>query len=500
MSCYFKHQQETTITIPSNVDISGTTYYNIHVSIGNVNWTVRHRYKEFVELHTKLVNGQSIGRDLLPPKKVIGNRSLQFLDQRQKDLEKYLQKVQFFLQQHMCREFVEFLELNKYDIVYLLQDLANTFFQQSELLLQFFNKRYEFSVLEVHAISERLKLPCPANDTIENIYDFTHVVDFCSQIERLTIRPRNKRISESASFFVNQNSPIGTSNIFPGSLTFDLVAFKNLKTLQVFGINVSNITNMGSLRQTIQQLAWHNTSAMQINEFLLCDRVHKDDAHDENIWPNLENINLSDNKLTVIDSSIKLAPNLKTLVLDQNQIKTIENLSSLPYMQTLSLCDNQIARCIDLHLILGGNLIHLNLSQNNLQSLEGFRKLFTLVKLDVSCNAIDSIDEVDYVANLPCLEELILTGNPIAGTVDYRSRVLARFDDRINDIYLDNEKGNAQEIDTALALSALRQSENLSALMKQTQISPNKSLNSSKIGGVACDRVASTSATNTNKS
>lgn len=102
MSCYFKHQQETTITIPSNVDVNGefftqlpfihidkcfklknvsiinenfisivgTTYYNIQVSIGTVNWTVRHRYKEFVELHSKLVNGQSIGRDLLPPKKV----------------------------------------------------------------------------------------------------------------------------------------------------------------------------------------------------------------------------------------------------------------------------------------------------------------------------------------------------------------------------------------------------------------------------------------------
>lgn len=49
---------------------SGTTFYNIHISIGNVYWTVRHRYNEFVELHAKLVNGQSIGRDLLPPKKV----------------------------------------------------------------------------------------------------------------------------------------------------------------------------------------------------------------------------------------------------------------------------------------------------------------------------------------------------------------------------------------------------------------------------------------------
>lgn len=53
------------------ISIAGTTYYNIHVSIGTVNWTVRHRYKEFVELHSKLVNGQSIGRDLLPPKKVL---------------------------------------------------------------------------------------------------------------------------------------------------------------------------------------------------------------------------------------------------------------------------------------------------------------------------------------------------------------------------------------------------------------------------------------------
>lgn len=253
---------------------------------------------------------------------------------------------------------------------------------------------------------------------------------------------------------------------------------------------------MGTLRQTIQQLAWHNTSVTRINDFLLCDCVHKDDANNDNVWPNLENINLSDNKLMVIDTSIKLAPNLKTLVLDQNQIQTIENLSNLPYLQTLSLCENQITQCIDLHLQLGGNLMHLNLSQNNLRSLEGFRKLFTLIKLDVSCNAIESIDEVDYVANLPCLEELILTGNPIAGTVDYRPRTLARFNDRINDIYLDNEKGSAHEIDTALALSALRQSESaLSALMRQSQITSTKNNAPDSVSSNACDTVTASNST-----
>lgn len=222
---------------------------------------------------------------------------------------------------------------------------------------------------------------------------------------------------------------------------------------------------MGTIRHTLSQLAWHNTNSSQINEFLLCDCVHKNDERNDKVWEHLQTLNLSENQLEEIDTSIKLALNLRTLILDQNHIRTIKNLSSLPYLQTLSLCENKIAECADLHLELGGNLVHLNLSQNNISSLKAFRKLFSLVKLDLSCNAIENIDEVDYVAELPCLEELILTGNPIAGTVDYRSRVLARFRDRCSDIYLDNEKANTQEVDTALVLAALKQSETFSPLL-----------------------------------
>lgn len=233
-------------------------------------------------------------------------------------------------------------------------------------------------------------------------------------------------------------------------------------------MSVNNVISTGTIRQTLTQLTWHDTEATQINEFLLCDCVHKNDARDDKSWQHLDSLNLSDNKLEQIDTSIRLAPNVKTLLLDQNKIKTIENLTCLPYLQTLSLCENQISHLSDLHLELGGNLMHLNLSQNNLTSLRGFRKLFTLVKLDVSCNSIENIDEVNFVAELPCLEELILTGNPIAGQVDYRSHVLSRFGDRCNDIYLDNEKGNSQEIDTALVLAALKLSNTFSPLLKQT--------------------------------
>jgi len=107
--------------------------------------------------------------------------------------------------------------------------------------------------------------------------------------------------------------------------------------------------------------------------------------------------------------------------------------------------------------------------------------MFSLVKLDVSCNNIESIDEIDYVASLPCIEEVVFTGNPIAGSVDYRSRVLSRFGERCNDIYLDNEKGNALEIDTALVLAALRQSETFSPLLMQQSFTSTSSMNDSRV-------------------
>lgn len=293
-----------------------------------------------------------------------------------------------------------------------------------------------------------------------------------------------KRISESACFFFDQNTSIGTSNIIPGNLKFDLVAFRNLKNLQVHGISVKNITNTGSIRHSLTQLTWHHTDAAHINEFLLCDCIHKEEDHEGKEWNHLDSINLSGNQIVDIDSSIKLAPNLKTLTLDQNQIKAIGNLVTLPYLQSLSLCENFIEHCVDCHLELGGNLVQLNLSQNRISSLHGFRKMFSLVKLDVSCNLIEAIEEVDYVATLPCLDELVLTGNPIAGSVDYRSRVLARFGDRCNDVYLDNEKGSAHEIDTALVLAALRQSETFSPQLLQ------KSFSSTCSVGTASTRTA----------
>lgn len=323
----------------------------------------------------------------------------------------------------MPREFVEFLDFHKYDVLFLLQGMANNFFINGDSVPETFS----FSVLELFCISERLTLPCPPAEYCEMKYDFSHVLDFCSKLNSLFITPfksiekdeTNGHFKGHLNEISKANLPIGTSTIIAGKLKFELSAFKELKALTIYEICTENIYNLGAIRKTLETLRVHKTSINQLNKILLCDDVHRDQLEEtieEKQWKKLKEANFRNNKITSIDESVKLLPNIVNLCLDQNNLTNISNLIELSFLSSLSLCENLISVCTDWHLELG-NLISLNLSQNQIKSLSGFKKLFSLVNLDVSCNLIDAIDEVDHISKLPCLENLRLTGNPIAGSV-----------------------------------------------------------------------------------
>lgn len=172
-----------------------------------------------------------------------------------------------------------------------------------------------------------------------------------------------------------------------------------------------------SIRETLVKYHVHNNmDLIDLNQILLCDCIHKTELDMTKIWKQLEIVDFSCNSINRIDQCIKLIPKLKTLNLEQNKIKTITYLKCLPYLRTLNLRENLITECNDCHLELG-NLVTLNLSQNKIKSLYGFRKMYSLVQLNLSCNLIIDIDEVDHLSGLPCLEDLLLTGNPLAGSV-----------------------------------------------------------------------------------
>ena len=85
--------KDINLSIP-NFEISSEnkiTKYCIQVNINNVTWKVYHRYSDFADLHASLVSNHGIAKNLLPPKKLIGSKSIEFIRARQSALEEYIQ-------------------------------------------------------------------------------------------------------------------------------------------------------------------------------------------------------------------------------------------------------------------------------------------------------------------------------------------------------------------------------------------------------------------------
>lgn len=84
---------------------------------------------------------------------------------------------------------------------------------------------------QLHSISERLKVPCPTMEKQDKMYDFSHVLDFCSQLHSLQIEGSYEKL--------------GSSSIVPNELNFDLLSFKSLQDLTILGVPMGCIQSVG---------------------------------------------------------------------------------------------------------------------------------------------------------------------------------------------------------------------------------------------------------------
>ncbi|XP_049885655.1 nischarin [Pectinophora gossypiella] len=442
MSSFVNHRTEATVCVDEACTRDNVTYYKITVKVGPVNWNVWHRYSDFVDLHNRLVADHGVAKDLLPPKKVIRNKTPKFVEQRREALHEYLKNVFNYLRLTMPSEFAHFLDFHLYDIFFLLQDLAKKLFLEGDKMLQV-GKSYSFTPLELHAISERLKIACPPTEKQDQMYDFSHVLDFCSQLQILCIKGSYEKL--------------GTSNIVPNELQFDLVSFKSLIDLKIIGVPMACIQSIGGLRDTLVSLSVLIASVVSLNEFLLVDILHKDPSSiaDTVKWKKLSMINFASNNIESVDWAIQLVPKLQHLSLSSNKLSELCDISSLHQLRVLNLSLNNFSVCENWHAKIG-NIVKIDLSQNKVETLRGFSRLYSLESLDLSCNIINDVEEVQHICKLPCLEYLWLTANPVASSIDYRVKVIEQFNARMMEICLDNEKASEKELDTARVLQALR--------------------------------------------
>ncbi|XP_045615784.2 nischarin [Procambarus clarkii] len=432
------------VTIPSTEQCDGVTLYNIILNVGPAQWSVKQRYNAFAELHDKLVGNHGVARDLLPPKKIIGNKDPSFIEKRRADLQLYLQTIINFMHHALPQELVEFLDFQHYELTHLLQSLARHFFSEGDKLL--LNcQPVNFTPLQLHAISYRLKNPLPTNVASEQETDFSHVVDFVSQVRHLVIE--------------GSNYCLRTSNIIQNNLPYTLNTFKNVERLTLKNASVSQIGHLGAVRRTTKYLQVKYSGMVQMSDVLLCDAVYKEsvDGTDPYRWLLLQDVDVSCNQITHIDESVALTPNVEKLNLSSNKLSSVECLTKLPHLVSLNLSNNLFTTLQDMHTKLG-NVVDLDLSQNNLSSLKGLSKLYSLSSLNVSTNNICEISEVSHISRLPCLETLIITGNPVATVVDYRTKVLELFGQRVSEICLDNERPTQKELEFVAVLQAIRAS------------------------------------------
>lgn len=150
MACLLESDNHFSIAIPSyeTNKSNNVTYYVIHVTVGDITWSVSHRYNDFAELHEVLIAEHCIAKEMLPQKKLIGNRDPEFIEKRKVDLEAYLRVVINYLQRAMPMVLVKFLGFDKYDITYMLQNMAFKCYMDGDTCLMK-SSEYTFNTLQV---------------------------------------------------------------------------------------------------------------------------------------------------------------------------------------------------------------------------------------------------------------------------------------------------------------------------------------------------------------
>lgn len=141
----------------------------------------------------------------------------------------------------------------------------------------------------------------------------------------------------------------------------------------------------------------------------------------------LKSLWIIEGKLNQIEG-LEAATSLTHLYLYSNQLTRIENLGHLTRLQVLWLADNELSTIEGLSSLTG--LRELHLARNRISRLHGTLDSNTDLRiLNLADNEIDSFREVQYLAQLPSLQELCLNDPhwgscPVAHLCNYQTYVL----------------------------------------------------------------------------
>ncbi|XP_018878794.1 nischarin isoform X2 [Gorilla gorilla gorilla] len=408
------------------------TVYIIQVTDGSHEWTVKHRYSDFHDLHEKLVAERKIDKNLLPPKKIIGKNSRSLVEKREKDLEVYLQKLLAAFPGVTPRVLAHFLHFHFYEINGITAALAEELFEKGEQLLGA-GEVFAIGPLQLYAVTEQLQQGKPTCASGDAKTDLGHILDFTCRLKYLKVS--------------GTEGPFGTSNIQEQLLPFDLSIFKSLHQVEISHCDAKHIRGLVASKPTLATLS-------------VCFSA---------------------------TSMKKLIPKIEFLDLSHNGLLVVDNLQHLYNLVHLDLSYNKLSSLEGLHTKLG-NIKTLNLAGNLLESLSGLHKLYSLVNLDLRDNRIEQMEEVRSIGSLPCLEHVSLLNNPLSIIPDYRTKVLAQFGERASEVCLDDTVTTEKELDTVEVLKAIQKAKEVKSKLSNPE---KKGGEDSRLSAAPCIRPSS---------
>ena len=139
---------------------------------------------------------------------------------------------------------------------------------------------------------------------------------------------------------------------------------------------------------------------MRITEQLLRQKAE----HNEGRLIDLEELALHQLEIERIEHFDMLCRHIKILLLQNNMIPKMENLSKLKELE------------------------YINLTLNNIEKIEGLEGCDSLKKIDLTCNFIGAENLLESVKNLrkcSSIEEVYLMGNPLCDFDKYKQIVIA---------------------------------------------------------------------------
>lgn len=148
----------------------------------------------------------------------------------------------------------------------------------------------------------------------------------------------------------------------------DISKFRYLQTLEIQRIPIKQIIGIQQLRQQLQEIICIKKCITSVKDIIT-------DCGGDNtngfVWNELKVADFSSNGLTSIDCSLEFAPWLQNLNLSHNQIVSVDALKWLPHLKVLDLSFNKLVYIPTFNMEAGKRLQILILSNNFIEHLSG---------------------------------------------------------------------------------------------------------------------------------